>query len=308
MITDANVRRCHGFHFSNYDTIEIDPGEQYKTIKTVEKIYKNFIERKLDRSSFIIAIGGGVVCDITGFTASTYMCGIDFGFVPTTLLAQVDASIGGKNGVNFHGHKNLIGGFHQPQFVLCDTNILYTLSEKELACGLAEVVKYAVIRSASLFEFLEQEQASLLSLQKEALEKVINDSVLIKSWIVQSDALGKDKRKKLNFGHTLGHTIEKDGQKSHGEAISIGMVLASKISAAKGMLSQDEVDHIVSLLKNLKLPTEISSSREILLNAIHRDKNSQGDNIHFVLLSEIGKAEVVPMTCIELEEHIQNLC
>jgi len=308
VITDSNVRSFHGHHFSAFDTIEIDPGEENKTMETVEKIYEKFLEMEIDRSSFVTAVGGGIVCDVAGFAASTYKRGIDFGFVPSTLLAQVDASIGGKNGVNFHGYKNLVGIFNQPQFVLCDTDLLFTLPERELACGMAEVVKHAVIRSISLFEFLEQEWTSLLSLQKDALEKVINDSVLIKSWVVQSDALEKGERKKLNFGHTLGRAIEKEGQKSHGEAISIGMVMASKISSARGMLSQEEVNHITSLLKNLKLPTEISTSRELLLDAIKKDKKSHSDNIHFVLLSEIGKAEVVPMTYTELEGHVQNLC
>ncbi len=308
VITDSNVRRCHGFRFSDYDTIEIEPGEQNKTLETVEKIYAKFLELELDRSSFVIAIGGGIVCDVAGFAASTFMRGIDFGFVPSTLLAQVDASIGGKNGVNFRGYKNLVGVFNQPQFVLCDIDLLYTLPERELACGMAEVVKHAVIRSASLFEFLEQEWADLLSLQKDTVEKVINDSIVIKSWIVQSDALEKGERKKLNFGHTLGHAIEKEGQMSHGEAISIGMVMASKISAARGMLAHQEVDHITSLLKNLKLPTEVSSNKKLILDAVKKDKKRQGKDIHFVLLSEIGKAEVTPMTYTELEGYIHDLC
>jgi len=308
VITDSNVRRIHGHYFSAFKSIEIDPGEQNKTLGTVERIYKNFLEWELDRSSFVIAIGGGTVCDVAGFAASTYKHGIGFGFIPSTLHAQVDASIGGKNGVNFHGHKNLIGLFNQPQFVLCDTDLLYTLPGRELACGMAEVVKHAVIRSTSLFEFLEQEWASLLSLQKDTVEKVINDSVVIKSWILQSDDLDKGERKKLNFGHTFSLTLEKEGHLSHGAAISAGMVLASKISAARGMLSQQEVKHITSLLKHLKLPAEISSSREILLKAIREGKNHNSDNIPFVLLSEIGKAEVVPMTFTELEDHIQKLC
>ncbi len=308
VITDSKVRRCHGFRFSDYDTIDIESGEQNKTLETVEKIYEKFLEWELDRSSFVIAIGGGIVCDVAGFAASTFMRGINFGFVPTTLLAQVDASIGGKNGVNFRGYKNLIGVFNQPQFVLCDTDLLYTLPERELACGVAEVVKHAVIQSASLFEYLEQEWASLLSLQKDTVEKVINDSIVIKSWIVQSDALEKGERKKLNFGHTLGHAIEKERQLSHGEAISIGMVLASKISAARGMLSSQEVDHITSLLKKLKLPTEVSSSKELILDAVKKDKKRKGKDIHFVLLSEIGKAEVTPMTYTELEGYIHDLC
>ena len=307
VVIDSNVLRLHGHHFSAFDTIEIDPGEQNKTIETVERIYRNFLEWELDQTSFVIAIGGGFVCDVTGFAASTYMHGIEFGFIPSTFLAQVDASIGGKSGINFQGYENLIGVFNQPQFVLCDTDFLLTLPERELASGMAELVKHALIRSASLFELLEQEWASLLSLDKNTLEKVINDSVVIKSWVVQSDALEKGEREKLNFGHTLVHTIEKEGQKSHGEAVSISMVMASKISAARGMISQEEVSHITSLLKNLRLPTEISSSRELLLDAIKKDKTRFGDNLHFVLLSEIGKAEVVPMTYTELEGHIHNL-
>ncbi len=308
VITDPNVRCFHGSHFSDYDSMDIESGEQNKTLETVEKIYEKFLEWELDRSSFVTAIGGGIICDVAGFAASTFMRGIDFGFVPSTLLAQVDASIGGKNGVNFRGYKNLVGVFNQPQFVLCDTDLLSTLPESELANGMAEVVKHALIQSASLFEFLEQEWTSLLALQKDALEKIINDSIVIKSWIVQSDALEKGERKKLNFGHTLGHAIEKEIQLSHGEAISIGMVMASKISAARGMLSLQEVDHITSILKNLKLPTELPSGRELLLEAVKKDKKRRGEDIHFVLLSEIGKAEVTPMTYNELEGYIHDLC
>jgi 3-dehydroquinate synthase len=307
VILDSNVLHFHGHHFSAFDTIEIDPGEQNKTLETVERIYRYFLERELDQSSFIIAIGGGFVRDVAGFAAATYKNGIGYGFIPSTFLAQVDASIGGTNGINFHGHKNLLGVFNQPEFVLCDTDLLLTLPEGEIASGLAELVKHSLIRSASLFELLEQEWASLLSLDKDTLEKVINDSVVIKSWIIQSDALKKGERKKLFFGHTLGQVIEEEGQKSHGEALSIGMVMASKISAAKGMISLEEVSHIISLLKKLRLPTEIISYKEILLETIKKNKKFHGNSLNFVLLSEIGKSEVVVMTYTELEEHIHNL-
>jgi 3-dehydroquinate synthase len=308
VITDSNVRHFQGGHFPDYDCIEIGPGEKNKTLETVTGIYKRFLELELDRSSFVIGIGGGIVCDVAGFAASTYMRGIDFGFVPTSLLAQVDASIGGKNGVNFSAYKNMVGVFKQPRFVLSDPEVLRTLPEKELLCGLAEVVKHAVIRSPALFDFLEQEWLSLLCLQRKALEKIIEDSVVIKSWIVQSDVLERGERRKLNFGHTLGHAIEREGQLSHGEAISIGMVLASRISAARGKLSAAEADHITALLKNLKLPTEVKPNKELLLEAVKKDKKRHSDLIHFVLLTEIGNAEVVPMSYSELEEHIHDLC
>ena len=308
VITDSNVRHFQGRHFSSFDCIEIGLGETSKTLETVTSVYKQLVELEVDRSSFVIGIGGGIVCDVAGYAASTFMRGIDFGFVPTSLLAQVDASIGGKTGVNFLGYKNIVGVFKQPRFVLSDPEVLRTLPERELLCGLAEVVKHAVIRSPALFEFLEQEWLSLLCLQKKALEKIIEDSVVIKSWIVQSDALEQGERRKLNFGHTLGHAIEREGQLTHGEAISIGMVIASRISVAKGKLSADEAGHITALLKNLKLPTEVKSNRDLLIDAVKKDKKRHGDLIHFVLLTEIGNAEVVPMSYSELEEHIHDLC
>ncbi|MFC2160726.1 3-dehydroquinate synthase family protein [Acidobacteriota bacterium] len=307
VIIDSNVRGFHGHHFSDFDSIEIDPGEQNKTLETVERIYRNFLEWELDQSSCVIAIGGGIVCDLAGFAASTYNSGINFGFIPSTLIAQIDVSIGEKNGINFHGNNNLITVFNHPQFVLCDIDFLDTLPERELASGFAELIKYSLIKSASLFEFLEQEWEALLKLKKDTLEKVINDSVIIKSWIIQSDSLEIGERSTLHFGNTLAHTIVKDKQKSRGEAVSLGMVLASKISAQRNMITQEEVEHITVLLKKLKLPTEISSSREILLNSIKEDKNRYGENIQFVLLSEIGKAEVVPMTYTELEAHVKDL-
>jgi 3-dehydroquinate synthase len=308
VITDPNVSHFHGEKFSDYDCFEIGLGEANKNLKTVQSIYNKFLELELDRSSFVIGIGGGIVCDVAGFAASTYMRGIEFGFVPSSLLAQVDASIGGKNGVNFLGYKNIVGVFRQPQFVICDTGLLRTLPKRELLCGLAEAVKHAVIRSPALFDFLEQEWLSLLCLQKEALERVIDDSVVIKSWIVQADAFDQGERRKLNFGHTLGHAIEKEGRLSHGEAVCIGMVAASRISTAKGMLSKEEANHIEALLKNMKLPTEISSKKELLLDAVKKDKKRHGETIHFVLLREIGKAEVVQISYGELEEHIHDLC
>ena len=308
VITDPNVRRFYGHHFAKYDCIEIGLGETNKTLETVETIYRKFLELEVDRSSFIIGIGGGIVCDVAGFAASTYMRGIDFGFVPSSLLAQVDASLGGKNGVNFDGYKNIVGAFSQPCFVLCDPELLHTLPKREFLCGMAEVVKHAVIRSPSLFEYLEQEWPALLNLQREGLEKIIDESIVIKSWIVQSDAFEKGERRKLNFGHTLGHAIEREGRLTHGEAVSIGMAVASHISVARGKLSSQEADCLKSLLQNLQLPTEIPSCKELLLDAIKKDKKRHGDLIHFVLLEEIGRAEVIQLSFGELEEHIHDLC
>ncbi|MCK4495069.1 MAG: 3-dehydroquinate synthase [Candidatus Aminicenantes bacterium] len=264
VITDKNVRHFYEHCFSDFEVIEIGLGEQIKNLETVEEIYQKLLEMEMDRSSFVIGIGGGIVCDVAGFSASTYMRGLGFGFVPSTLLAQVDASIGGKNGVNFKGYKNIIGVFNQPQFVLCDIDLLHTLPEKELLCGMAE--------------------------------------------IVQADALESGERRKLNFGHTLGHAIEKECQLPHGEAISIGMVIASRISVAKGMLSPEDADRIKTLLQNLKLPTQLPPNKDLLIDAIKKDKKREGEDIHFVLLAGIGKAEVIKISYEELEDQINDLC
>jgi 3-dehydroquinate synthase len=308
VITDKNVRNLYGHCFSDFEVIEIGLGEQIKNLETVEEIYQKLLEMEMDRSSFVIGIGGGIVCDVTGFSASTYMRGLRFGFVPSTLLAQVDASIGGKNGVNFKGYKNIIGVFNQPQFVLCDTDLLHTLPEKELLCGMAEIVKHALIKSQSFFNYLEQEWSSLLSLGPRTVEQVVDDSIKIKSEIVQTDALESGERRKLNFGHTLGHAIEKECQLPHGEAVSLGMVIASRISVAKGMLSPEDADRIETLLQNLKLPTRLPQNKDLIIDAIKKDKKREGEEIHFVLLAGLGKAEVIKMSYKELKDQINDLC
>ena len=175
VITDENVRHFYGDLLSDYDVVVIGMGEKIKTLRTAEEIYQKFLEFEVDRSSFVVGVGGGIVCDITGFAASTFMRGLDFGFVPSTLLAQADAAIGGKNGVNFKGYKNIVGVFRQPQFVLLDFDLLKTLPEKERLCGLVEIIKHALIESPSLFDYLEKEYLALLSLQQEAVEKAVVD-------------------------------------------------------------------------------------------------------------------------------------
>ena len=271
ILTDKTVRHIYGDFFSNYDVIEIGVGEKIKNIKTVERIYQRFLELEMDRFSFVIGIGGGVVCDIAGFVASTYMRGLHFGFVPSTLVAQVDASIGGKNGINVKGYKNIVGVFNQPRFVLVDLKFLNTLPKKELQCGVAEIIKHALIKNRPLFDYIEKEWQSILSLSDDVVERVVVESIKLKSEIVQIDEKEAEGRKKLNFGHTLGHAIEKISRLRHGEAISIGMVLASNISVAKGMLSADDALQIKTLLQNVKLPTKIPVKAESLKDVIKKD-------------------------------------
>lgn len=309
IVTDRNVRRFHQDRISCFPVIEIGVGERIKTLQTVEKIYQAFLELELDRSSLIIGLGGGVVCDIAGFAASTYLRGLSFAFVPSTLLAQADASIGGKNGVNFRCYKNLVGTFRQPKFILLDFSLLRTLPKREFLCGVAEIIKHALIRSPSLFHFLEEEWRTLFSLEPEIVKRVVVESIKIKSEIVQRDAREKGERKKLNFGHTFGHALEKILRIPHGKAISLGMVVACKISVARGLLEVEEALRAKELLQKFKLPCSLSvGKKKLLLEAMRKDKKRQGEDVHFVLLEGIGKANVEKISYQELEEHVHDLC
>ena len=307
IITDTNVSALHGAGFPDAEIITIGTGEKVKTLETVEKIYTRLLEIKADRSTFIVGIGGGVVCDIAGFAASTYMRGLRFGFVASTLLAQVDASVGGKNGVNFMGFKNMVGVFNQPEFVVCDPRLLTTLPEREILSGLGEIVKHAAIADAELFAFLEENHAGALALEPSVIEKLVSDSVVIKSAVVNQDEREKGERRKLNFGHTFGHAIEITTGISHGEAVGAGMLMACRLSARKGLLTPDAVDRFEALLTRLHLPTEIKEAPAALAAAMHQDKKREGGSIHFVLLEAIGRSVVVEMPIKALEAEITNI-
>ncbi|KPK29091.1 MAG: 3-dehydroquinate synthase [Nitrospira bacterium SG8_3] len=307
VITDSNVRRLYGKDFPPYEIIEIGMGEKIKNLDTVKAIYGKLLELETDRSSFIVGIGGGVVCDIAGFAASTYLRGVRFGFVSSTLLSQVDASVGGKNGVNFEGYKNMVGVFNQPEFVICDMNLLKTLPQKEVLCGLAEVVKHAAIGDSNLFSYLEENEKKVLQLDEEVVEKAVYDSVLIKSGIVNRDEREKGERRKLNFGHTLGHALEKTAGAPHGEAVSVGMVVASVLSEKKGYLSTEEKGRIEALLKKFQLPTRVRFDGKRLFEAVRKDKKREGEEIHFVLLQGIGNAVVEKISVTELETLVSEM-
>lgn len=301
IITDVNVKRFYQNNFPSHPVITIQTGEKIKNLGTVSNIYGKLVEFGVDRSTFIIGIGGGIVCDITGFVASTFLRGVKFGFVSTTLLSQVDASVGGKNGVNFKGYKNMIGVFNQPEFVICDLNLLSTLPEKEVLCGLAEIVKHAAIGDADLFKYLEENYQKALALDTAVIERLVYDSVVIKSAIVNKDEKEKGERRKLNFGHTFGHAIEKTTGVRHGEAVSAGMVMASKLSVKQGHLQAKDAQRIKNLLRDLKLPISLQADRETVFDALRKDKKRQGDLINFVLLEGIAKAFVDQISINELE-------
>lgn len=302
IITDTHVHNLWGAHFPQGPVITIATGEKIKTLDTVGTIYGKLLELEADRSSFIVAIGGGIVCDIAGFVASTYMRGLRFGFVSSTLLSQVDASVGGKNGVNFGGYKNIVGAFNQPEFVICDPNLLSTLPQAEILSGFAEIIKHGAIADKALFHYLEENRDKALRLDPAVIEKLVYDSVIIKSSIVNRDEKEKGERRKLNYGHTFGHAIEKITQIRHGEAVSVGMVLAAELAVKKGHLAVEGAARLRKLLAAYGLPVKLQLDAHKVLDTIRMDKKRKGDLIYFVMLSEIGRAEIKEIAVRELEE------
>ncbi len=308
LITDKNVKQYYENDFPPHPVITIESGEKIKTLDTVRDIYENLVAVGADRSTFIVGIGGGIVCDIAGFVASTYLRGVRFGFVSSTLLSQVDASVGGKNGVNFKGYKNMVGVFKQPELVICDLNLLNTLPKKEILNGMAEIVKHGAIEDASLFAYLEKHSQKALALDIEVIEKLVYDSIVIKSAIVNQDELEKGARRKLNFGHTFGHAFEKTTGVPHGQAVSVGMVMAAALSVKRGYLSAEDAGRIKTLLQRIGLSVSIHAEEKRVFDALKKDKKRKGDHIYFVLLNEIGNAFVDQIPIKELEAEIHNFC
>jgi 3-dehydroquinate synthase len=308
IITDKNVKQLYENAFPPHPVITIGTGETIKNLDTVRNIYEKLVAAGADRSTFIVGIGGGIVCDIAGFVASTYLRGVRFGFVSSTLLSQVDASVGGKNGVNFKDYKNMVGVFNQPEFVICDLNLFKTLPKKEILNGMAEIVKHGAIENADLFAYLEEHSQKALVLDIEVIEKLVYDSIVIKSAIVNQDELEKGVRRKLNFGHTFGHAFEKTTGVPHGEAVSAGMVVASKISVKGGHLPAKDAQRIETLLQEIGLPVRIQAEWESVLDALTKDKKRKGNHIHFVFLHEIGNAFVDQISIKDLEPVIRHFC
>jgi len=297
IVTDTNVQGLYGQLWSDLPVVVIEQGENAKTLGTIEKIIHQLLQLNAGRNTFLLGIGGGIVSDITGFVASIFMRGIRFGFVSTTLLSQVDASVGGKNGVNFEGFKNMIGVFNQPDFVICDPDVLQTLPKEEISNGFAEIVKHAIIKDEKLFDFLEKNAGMLLNLERGAMQHVVKTSVEIKAAIVNSDEKEHGERRLLNFGHTFGHAIEKVTGLSHGKSVSIGMVIASKLSCEMGFLKEFHFERIKNLLLRLGLPVNAELDYFKVLDAIMKDKKCEDDSIYFILPEKPGSAfiEALPL-------------
>ncbi len=307
IITDIVVAERYADLFPPARIISLGTGEKIKTLDTVASVFGQLIEAGADRSSFVLGIGGGIVCDITGFIASTFMRGVRFGFVSTTLLAQVDASVGGKNGVNFAGYKNMVGVFNQPEFVICDMDLLQSLPAAEVRCGMAEIVKHAAIEDARMFTYLEENAPKALQLDSAVIEKLVSDSVVIKAAVVNRDEKEHGERRKLNFGHTVGHAIEKTKGIPHGEAVSVGMAVAAAISEKRGLLAGDEVLRLTTLLHSLGLPTIVDADPGQIVAALAKDKKKEKDVIHYVLLDGIGSCRIEDISIAELNASVRAL-
>ncbi len=272
-------------------------GEKFKTIESMARIYDWLLAEGFDRKSFIVALGGGVIGDMAGFAAATFMRGIDCVQVPTTLLAQVDSSVGGKTGVNRPLGKNMVGAFHQPRLVLADVDTLNTLPKEEFVSGLAEVVKYGVIRDREFFEWLEGHADSVFKMQPKALTHIIRRSCEIKAEVVGADEREGGLRAILNFGHTVGHAVEAltdyTGYR-HGEAVSIGMAVAARLATAQGLCGPDVPERLVKLLVRLGLPTDFPKklSPDSVIKSIGHDKKAEGGRVKFVLPTKIGEVVI----------------
>lgn len=286
--------------------IEIPDGEEFKNISVLASVYDQLIEVGIDRKCFVVALGGGVVGDLAGFAAATFLRGIRFIQIPTTLLAQVDSSVGGKTGIDHPKGKNLIGAFYQPALVLADLETLKTLSERHYLAGLAEVVKYGCVLDNNLFSLLESGVESLLQRDPEILGDVVANCCKIKAWVVEQDERESGLRAVLNYGHTLGHAFEMaSGYRDlvHGEAVSIGMALAARISCDLGYCKTEERDRIILLLKRLGLPVQAPEvAADILISALSSDKKNRSGRLTYVCNRGIGGHAFHEITPADLAE------
>jgi 3-dehydroquinate synthase len=308
LLIDENVLYQHTDIFEPFRSVTIPSGESHKTLQTVEVLYRELVRLETDRTSLIVGVGGGLTTDVAGYVASTFLRGIQFGFISTTLLGQVDASIGGKNGVNLDGYKNMIGNIRQPSFVWCDLTLLGTLAREEYISGIAEIIKYGLIRDAGFLEYLEEYMDPLLKQDPGVLEHVVATSASIKTDIVQRDEKESDIRKILNFGHTIGHAIERNNILRHGEAVGVGMVLAARLSYLQGLLTTPEVDRVEQLVLSAGLPAHLNLDPEEIYQNIRKDKKRSRDDIHLILLKGLGNTMIKPIALSELKKILHDLC
>lgn len=305
LLTDENIFAAHGKKFKDWNTIVLKAGEQYKVQATVDSVIDQMIAMKADRTTTLVGIGGGVVTDMAGYIAGIYMRGIRFGFLPASILAMVDASIGGKNGIDVGVYKNMVGMIRQPDFLLYDVSLLKSLPNEEWVNGMAEVIKHAAIKDAPMFKMLEETSLPTLKKDEALLSKLIRRNALLKTKVVQEDEFEKGERRLLNFGHTIGHAIENMYELKHGHAVAIGMMAAAGIS--EKLTGFKESDRLSKLIRKYRLPHQLEFDKNKALEILGMDKKREKDTMNFVLLQKTGKAAVHPIPMPELKEIVLAL-
>jgi len=302
IITDENVYKAHAKRFRGWNTIVLKPGEEYKAQSTVDAVIEQLIEMEADRKTTLVGVGGGVITDITGYIASVYMRGVRFGFIPTSVLGLVDASVGGKNGIDVGVYKNMVGIIRQPSFILHDMVFLNSLPQQEWENGFAEIIKHACIKDASMFAELESKSLKHYQSRQKSICELIQRNALIKARVVQKDEFEKGERRLLNFGHTLGHALENQYELTHGQAISIGMTYACHIS--EQLCGFKQTEKVTALLQQYNLPTYASFDKQKVFDVLKMDKKREKKEMNYVLLERIGKGLVKSMALKQLEKFI----
>jgi len=303
IVTDSNVQPLFAEVvteqlFQVFDTVTvftISAGEENKHLDSIKQLYTHLIEHRFDRKDILIALGGGVIGDLTGFAAATYLRGVDFIQIPTTLLAQVDSSIGGKTGVDFDQYKNMVGAFHQPRLVYMNMAALQTLSDEQFCCGIGEILKSGLIKNAEYFKWMLEHSKDVLARKPEMLISMIQESCRIKKNVVENDPTEQGERALLNLGHTVGHAIEKlaDFKMPHGQCVAIGTVAAAYLSYQKGYLSKAQLEQIEFGNQLYHLPLKVGGlSMDAILTATKSDKKMEQGRIKFILLTDIGRAVI----------------
>ena len=307
IITDENVYQHYAEKLAAYKVIKFAAGEENKNQSTVDYVIQELINMGAHKNTFLVGVGGGVVTDIAGYVAAVYMRGVKFGLVPTSVLAMVDAAIGGKNGIDVGVYKNLVGTIKQPEFLFYDYSFLQTLPVKEWINGFAEIIKHACIKDAAFFSVLEAYSLHDYQTNSTLIANLIEKNVEIKIQIVTHDAFEKGDRKLLNFGHTIGHAIENLHGLPHGHAVSIGMVAACNLSEQINDLHFSDASRIVTLLAKYHLPVDIETDHEKIFEVLKMDKKRKDDGVQFILLNRIGEAVIQYITLTDLEKHFKEI-
>src|SRR6185436_10019441 len=305
VITDENVYNAHTKRFKNWNCVVLKPGEEYKVQATVDEVIDQLIEMEADRKTTLVGVGGGVITDITGYVASVYMRGVRFGFLPTSILGLVDASIGGKNGIDVGVYKNMVGIIRQPAFILHDMVFLNSLPQQEWENGFAEVIKHAAIKDAKMFKELEERSLKHYQGRQKSICELVQHNAIIKTKVLQNDEFEKGERRLLNFGHTLGHALENQYELSHGQAVAIGMTYASVIS--QEITGFKETERVANLISRYDLPTFADFNKQKAFEVLKMDKKRERKEMNYVLLEKIGKGVVKSIPLKQLEEIIHQL-